>query len=88
MCQRSLKGFLLTLVIGMFTGLSAFAQITTTTITGHISDGKNPVPNAVITVMHVPSGTPFYALSNDKGIYVIQNVVAGGPYVVRVERLN
>ena len=88
MCQRSLKGFLLTLVIGMFTGLSAFAQITTTTITGHISDGKNPVPNAVITVVHVPSGTPFYALSNDKGIYVIQNVVAGGPYVVRVERLN
>ncbi len=86
--SAKLKRFLLTLVIGMFTGLSAFAQITTTTITGYISDGKNPVPNAVITVVHVPSGTPFYALSNDKGIYVIQNVVAGGPYVVRVERLN
>lgn len=69
-------------------GLTAFAQTTTSTITGNISDGKYPVPDAVVTIVHEPSGIPYYALSNSKGNYVINNILAGGPYTVRVERLN
>ena len=69
-------------------GLTAFAQTTTSTITGNISNGKEPIPDAVITIVHEPSGIPYYALSNSKGNYVINNILAGGPYTVRVERLN
>ena len=69
-------------------GLTSFAQTTTSTITGNVSDGKNPIPDAVVTIVHDPSGIPYYALSNEKGNYVIDNILAGGPYTVRVERLN
>lgn len=68
--------------------LNAVAQSTTTSITGYVSDGKNPIQDAVVTILHVPSGTPYYAITNQKGIYVLNNIMSGGPYTVRVERLN
>ncbi len=80
-------GLMLTVLI-VFSGLAVSAQVTTASITGHVSDGNNPVPNAVVTIVHDPSGIPFYGITNDKGIFVINNVLAGGPYTVRVERLN
>ena len=69
-------------------GPTAIAQTTTSTITGNISDGNEPVSDAVVTIVHEPSGIPYYALSNEKGNYVISNILAGGPYTIRVERLN
>lgn len=80
-------GLILTVLI-VFSGLVVSAQVTTAAIAGYVSDGENPVPNAVVTVVYDPSGTPFYGITNDKGIFVINNVQAGGPYTVRVERLN
>ena len=83
-----LSGVLMT-VLFCFSALSpALAQTTTSTITGNISDGKDPVSDAVVTIVHEPSAIPYYALSNEKGNYVISNVLAGGPYTMRVERLN
>lgn len=83
-----LSGVLLTFLL-YFSAISpVLAQTTTSTIIGHISDGKDAVSDAVITIVHDPSGIPFYALSNEKGDYVINNILAGGPYTVRVERLN
>lgn len=80
-------GILLSVLI-LFCGMSVSAQITTSSIIGHVSDGKEPVPGAVITIVHEPSGIPYYGITNDRGNYVIANVMAGGPYTVRVERLN
>jgi hypothetical protein len=83
-----LSGVLLTILL-CFSAISpVFAQTTTSTISGNISDGKNPIPDAVVTIVHDPSGTPYYAFSNEKGNYVINDILAGGPYTVRVERLN
>lgn len=87
MKSSNIRGFVLTILI-VFSGLAVSAQVTTAAITGHVSDGKNPVPNAVVTVVYDPSGIPFYGITNDKGIFVINNVLAGGPYTIRVERLN
>ena len=87
MKSSNIRGFVLTILI-VFSGLAVSAQVTTAAITGHVSDGKNPVPNAVVTIVHEPSGIPFYGITNDKGIYVINDILAGGPYIVRVERLN
>jgi len=83
----NIKGLMLAVLI-VFCGLAVSAQVTTASISGHVSDGGEPVPDAVVTVLHDPSGIPFYGITNDKGIYVINNVLAGGPYTVRVERLN
>ena len=80
-------GILLSVLI-LFSGLTVSAQITSSSIIGNVSDGNNPIPDAVVTILHEPSGIPYYGITNNRGNYVIANVMAGGPYVVRVERLN
>ena len=72
----------------LLTALPVTAQITTSAISGHVSDGKGPIVDAVVTVVHDPTGTHYYVFSNEKGNYVINNIIVGGPYTVRVERLN
>lgn len=72
----------------LLTALPLSAQITTSAISGNVSDGKGPVMDAVVTVVHDPTGTHYYVFSNEKGNYVINNILVGGPYTVRVERLN
>ena len=64
------------------------AQITTSAISGNVSDSKGPIQEAVVTAVHMPTGKHYYVFTNEKGNYVINNVLAGGPYIVRVERLN
>ncbi len=64
------------------------AQITTTSISGNVSDGKGPIPEAVVTILHVPTGQHYYAFTNQRGNYIINNILSGGPYTVRIERLN
>lgn len=82
---------MLAVLLGFFLFIPALplmAQTTSSTITGFVSDGNNPVPNAVVTVLHESTGTVYYAISNNKGIYLISNILSGGPYTIRVERLN
>lgn len=64
------------------------AQITTSSVSGNVSDGTNPIPEAVVTVVHVPTGQHYYVFTNQRGNYVINNILAGGPYTIRIERLN
>ena len=78
----------LTALFCLLTVLPLSAQITTSAISGNVSDGKNPIADAVVTVVHDPTGTHYYVFSNQKGNYVINNILVGGPYTVRVERLN
>ena len=72
----------------LLSSLSLMAQITTSAISGNISDGKNPISDAVVTIVHVPTGTHYYVFTNKNGNYVINDILVGGPYTVRVERLN
>lgn len=67
---------------------AAFAQSTSSTITGYVSDSKGAVAEAVVTVVHVPTNTAYYAVTNQKGIYTLNNVMAGGPYTIKVDRIN
>ena len=86
--SASLRRFLLTVFICMMAIAPALAQVTTSAISGHVSDGKSPIPDAVVTVLHEPTGQHYYVFTNQLGNYVINNILVGGPYTVRVERLN
>jgi hypothetical protein len=81
---RNVLLFLLILICGM----TVSAQVTTSAISGHVSDGKNPIADAVVTVLHEPTGHHYYTFTNSNGNYVINDILVGGPYTVRVERLN
>jgi len=81
-----LSAVLLLGCLGMATGVTA--QSTTSTITGYVSDSKGAVPDAVVTVVHMPTHTSFYAITNSKGNFTVSHIIAGGPYTVKVERIN
>jgi hypothetical protein len=62
-------------------GTVSFAQVTTSTLSGRIvDDNKEPLIGATISVVHVPSGTSYIAVTNTDGRFTLQGLRTGGPY--------
>jgi len=67
----------------MFAGVVAFAQVTTSALSGRVVDQNGePVVGAAVMAQHEPSGTVYYAVTNADGRYTIQGMRTGGPYKV------
>ena len=80
---------LLTVVAVMLVGISAFAQITTSSLNGKVSDSTGePVVGAAVIAVHTPSGTQYYAVANAEGRFAINGMRSGGPYSVEVSCLG
>ena len=80
--RKTLKSLMLA-AVSMLAGVVAFAQVTTSTLAGKVSDQNGePVPGAAIVAVHVPSGTLYGATTNGDGRYTIQGMRTGGPYKV------
>lgn len=61
-----------------------FAQVTTSSISGTVSDAMGvPLTGATVVVTYVPSGTVFTVQSRNGGQFVINNVPPGGPYSIK-----
>jgi hypothetical protein len=61
----------------------AKAQITTSLISGKVTDQKGvTLPGVTITVLNTSTGTRYGAQSNSDGRYTIANVNPGGPYTI------
>lgn len=73
------------IMASMFVCVTAFAQVTTSSMNGHIEDenGEALVGAAVVAV-HTPSGTKYAAVANNDGRYVINGMRTGGPYKIQV----
>jgi len=66
-------------------GVSAFAQVTTSSMNGLITDqAGEPLPGAAVIATHTPSGTQYAAAANSDGRFVINGMRTGGPYTVEV----
>ncbi|MFL6758492.1 carboxypeptidase regulatory-like domain-containing protein [Sphingomonas sp.] len=65
-----------------FVATPAIAQETTSSISGTVTAAGVPVPNATVTIIHVPSGTRTVARTNAAGAYTAAGVRNGGPYTV------
>ena len=86
--KNAFKSFLLAFTT-LIAGVSAFAQVTTATLGGVITDEKGEtVIGAAIVATHEPSGTTYGAITNEEGRYAIQGMRTGGPYVVEVSCLG
>ncbi len=63
--------------------IKANAQETIATLSGRINDSTgNAITGASIIVKHNPTGRETKILSNNKGIFVLTNLKAGGPYTL------
>jgi len=61
------------------------AQVTTSTITGRVTDkAGQELPGATVVAIHTPSGSRYGSITNEKGIYTIPAVRVGGPYTVTI----
>ena len=86
--RNAFKSFLLAFTM-LFAGIVAFAQVTTSAISGRVVDQSGtPVVGAAVLAQHEPSGTVYGAVTNADGRYTIQGMRTGGPYKVEVSCLG
>ncbi len=84
----SLKHLLLA-GIAMLAGTLAYAQVTTSSMSGRITDEKGaPMTGAAVVATHEPSGTVYGVIVNQNGQYTINGMRSGGPYKVEVSSLG
>ncbi|WP_183564014.1 TonB-dependent receptor [Mucilaginibacter sp. SP1R1] len=61
----------------------ANAQITTSVVSGKVTDQKGAtLPGVTITLLNTSTGTRYGAQSNADGRYTVANVNPGGPYII------
>lgn len=86
--RRNALSLFLSVVLCMVLALTANAQSTTSSISGFVSDDEGPITDAVVTAVHIPTNTAYYSVTNKKGYYVFNNVIAGGPYTIKVDKMG
>lgn len=87
MVQLLKKGF--AVLVAALVGITAFAQVTTSSLNGKVTDASGAaVPGAAVVAVHTPSGTQYYAVANAEGRYAINGMRSGGPYSVEVSCLG
>ena len=69
----------------VFTGVSSFAQETTSTVSGNVSDEKGMIiSGATIQAIHTPTGAVSSTQTNKKGLFTLTNLKPGGPYTITI----
>lgn len=58
------------------------AQVTTSSMSGNVSDSEGALAGATVVAVHLPTGTQVGTVTDGKGNYRLQNLRPGGPYTV------
>jgi len=81
-----LKRITIMLAIVFMASSVMLAQVTTSSITGTAKSAKGEaLVGATITATHVPSGTIYNTIAKTDGVFNMQGLRVGGPYLIRVD---
>ncbi len=74
------------LTVAFFVMIAAVmqAQVTTSSMSGRVTDVDGPVIGATVIATHEPTGTVYGASTRTDGSFNLSNMRVGGPYVVKV----
>lgn len=73
------------LILLIFSGNTAFSQITSSEIKGIVLDEtKNSIPGARIQITHEPTGTVSNLRTDVNGNFFLPNLKPGGPYTINI----
>ena len=76
-------------VVALLSATAMFAQVTTSSMSGKVVDASGvAVVGATVVATHMPSGTQYYALADEGGLFRILNIRPGGPYTVSIQMLG
>lgn len=64
------------------------AQMTTSSMSGKVTDGTAPVSDAAVVLTHVPTNTSYEATTDKQGRFNLENLNVGGPYKISVKSIN
>ena len=80
---------LLTFFVAMIASISLMAQVTSSSISGKVTDGnKVALPGATVVATHTPSGSQYYSVADANGAYRLLNIRPGGPYKIEVRMVG
>lgn len=79
---RKVRFLLVALIISSATILQA--QVTTSSMSGRVTDAEGAVIGATVIATHEPSGTVFGTVTNMEGRFNLNGMRVGGPYTVEV----
>ena len=73
----------------LLVSLTVLAQVTTSSLNGRIIDENGePLYGAVVTAVHVPSGSQYHAVANSDGRYTIEGMRPGNDYEIQFSFLG
>lgn len=64
------------------------AQVTSSSMSGRVTDAEGPVMGATVVATHKPSGSIYGAITNDQGRFNLPGMRVGGPYSVEVSYIG
>tara|TARA_R110002049_G_scaffold309132_1_gene517447 strand:+ start:2973 stop:6257 length:3285 start_codon:yes stop_codon:yes gene_type:complete len=64
------------------------AQVTSSSMSGRVTDAEGPVMGATVVATHTPSGSIYGAITNDQGRFNLPGMRVGGPYSVEVSYIG
>ncbi len=83
---KKVRFLLVALIISSATILQA--QVTSSSMSGRITDLEGPVIGATVVATHTPSGTTYGTVTNNDGRFNLAGMRVGGPYNVEVSYIG
>ncbi len=80
-----MRKILLTLSLALIASLGLKAQVTTSSLSGIVTDSKGEgLVGATVVATHTPSGTTYGTAARNDGRFTIPGMRVGGPYTIKV----
>ncbi|MEC4005218.1 carboxypeptidase regulatory-like domain-containing protein [Flavobacterium sp. SUN052] len=80
---KSFFAILMLLTVGTIS-----AQITTSSLTGKVTDGSTVIVDATITLVHLPTNSVYETTTDKQGRFSLDNLNVGGPYKIVVKSMD